>query len=148
MILSNKKRIAVYASSNETLPTIDLHKEMKKSGRARLLADGTMDLRGKGLEVPLDFHSWMPRAALHYKLSQNFEDYVITPVIIMPSDLPNRNAVAFPLSQLVAFHPHLGQLAYKTWRGKPTFYEHANTDITKAYGIIADAFLKKMVGWG
>jgi len=81
-------------------------------------------------------------------VSSKFDDYVLTPVIIMPSDLANRNAVAFPHSELKKFHPHLGMNAYKTWKGKPTFYEHKNDDITKAYGIIADTFYKKMTNFG
>lgn len=147
MIVSTGKRQAVYAFSDETYQPIDVYKEMKKSGSIEQHND-TMTLKKHGLNVPLDFHAWLPRAAPHYHLSPNFDDYVITPVIIMPSDLPNRNSVAFPLSELVAFHPNLGQLAYKTWKGKPTFYEHQNEDITKAYGIIADSYLRKMSSYG
>lgn len=147
MRLTHGKRIAVYAFTDETLPTIDLHDEMKKSGNAEITDTG-IKINTPGLEVPIDFHSWLPRAAPHYHVSPHLEDYVITPVIIMPSDLPNRNAVGFPLDQLVAFNPDRGQIAYKTWKGKPTFYEHQNNDITKAYGIIADSYLRKMVGYG
>lgn len=137
----------VYAFTDSSLPSIDLHKESKKSGSLIKTDDG-MELRQPGLNVPLDFHAWLPQAAPHYHVSPHFDDYILTPVIIMPSDLPNRNAVGFPLSQLTAFHPHLGQMAYKTWKGKPTFYEHKNNDITKAYGIIADSFIRKMSGYG
>jgi intein/homing endonuclease len=74
--------------------------------------------------VPMDFNTWLPFAAKHYRISRNPEDYVLVPVICMPADIPNRNACAFPLHELVEFNPERGQQAYKTWRGKPTHYEH------------------------
>jgi hypothetical protein len=146
-------RPAVYAASELTLPAIDLYKEKKKSGGAGTTDDGRLIIdnevtRETGLNVPLDITTWLPFSAGPYHISPRFEDYVLKPVIILPADLPNRNAVAFPLNELIQFNPDLGQLAYKTWKGKPTFYEHQNNDITKAYGVIADSFLRKMIGYG
>lgn len=145
-------RIAVYADSEQVLAPIDLYKETQKSGlvtaSASTMAIQTPDMRKAGIDVPMDFTSWLPFAAPHYHISASLKDYVLTPVIIMPSDLPNRNAVGFPLSQLIEFNPALGKVAYKTWKGKPTHYEHQNTDITKAYGVIVDTYLRKMEGYG
>ena len=146
------KRIAVYADSERMLSPIDLHKEMKRSGRAAVTADATVidtpEMKKEGINVPMDFGTWLPFCAPHYHISANIDDYVMIPAIIMPSDLPNRNAVGFPLSELIAFNPNLGQLAYKTWRGKPTFEEHENTDITKSRGVIVDTYMRKMEGFG
>ena len=144
----NKGRHAVYARTEQAFPALDLFKEQKKSGRATVEANAvTINVPELGAPVPLDFNTWLPFSAPHYHISSDPKDYVITPVIVMPSDLPNRNGVAFPLRELVRFHPHLGQQAYKTWKGKPTFREHANKDIEKAHGVIADSFLRPLHGW-
>jgi hypothetical protein len=108
------------------------------------------DMRDAGLTSgqSMDFKTWLPFAAPDYHVSPDIKDYVMVPVIILPTDLPNRNGVAFPLKELVRFHPSLGRQAYKTWKGKPTHLDHKNEDITKAYGIIADSSLRKLHGFG
>lgn len=90
--------------------------------------------------------SWLPFAAERYEISKDIHDYVMVPVVIMPSDLPNRNKVAFPFTELTAFNPDAGQLSYQTWVGKPTYEEHINRDITKSKGIILDTALQRMPG--
>jgi hypothetical protein len=89
---------------------------------------------------------WLPKAAEKYKVSANLEDYVAVPVTIMPSDLPNRNGVGFPLKELTAFNPnpYVKQLGYETWTGSPTFEEHQNDDYTKAKGVVFSTALVKL----
>jgi hypothetical protein len=62
----------------------------------------------------------------------------------MPTDLPNRKQVAFPLKSLTAFNPTRGTPCYKTWRGMPVQIDHQNTDITKAIGVVLDTALRPM----
>lgn len=176
---------AVYAYAEQSLPPIDLHKELKRSGRATQVRDlfsrstvqtaravpKDFQAQALGTEVPknvpklqlassllegpgaqgqtvLDFGTWLPYCAPHYEISGNIEDHIITPVVVMPADIPNRNSVAFPLAELVKFHPAIGQQAFKSWRGKPTHHEHDNEDITRAYGVIVDSYLRKLHGYG
>jgi hypothetical protein len=68
-------------------------------------------------------------------------------VIVMPSDLPNRNGVGFPLRELIRWDPEVGRQAYKTWKGMPTYSEHANDNYSQARGVIADSILRKMTGF-
>lgn len=96
----------------------------------------------------LDFNIWLPFAAKHMNISKDIKDYILVPVIIMPSDLPNRNGVGFPLSELVKFNPEMGMQAYKTWKGKPTYYEHSNKDLLQAKGVIVDTYMRKFQGFG
>lgn len=153
----NGKRQAVYSFAERAFSAIDVHKESKKSGMISVVSGGDMvidhpeiktasDLPGAS-HIPLDFHSWLPFSAPVYQISPDPNDYILVPVIAMPSDLPNRNGAAFPLRELVRFNPEMGMQAYKTWKGKPTHLEHANEDITKAYGVIADSFMKPLIGW-
>lgn len=97
--------------------------------------------------IPLDYETWFPFAAKVYNISPNIDDYIITPVIIMCSDLPNRNGVAFPLSELVRFHQKLGRQSYKAWKGQPVHREHDNEHPERAYGVILDASLHKLAGY-
>lgn len=96
----------------------------------------------------IEFSTWLPHASIPYKISSNIDDYILVPVITIPTDLPNRNGVAFPLKELIKFDTEQGQPAYKTFRGKPVFYEHKNDNVELAYGVIADAFLKPMNKYG
>jgi len=143
--LTQGSKIAVYADAEGYFKPISLHQELKKSGRLTQTARSTtLAMPELNTEIPLDFPTWLPFSAPHYHISSRIEDYLIVPVIIMPSDLPNRNSVGFPLRELVKFIPEYGMQAYKTWKGQPTHLEHANSDITKAYGVIADSFLRPM----
>lgn len=94
----------------------------------------------------LDVQDWLPAAAKVYNISRDIRDYVIVPVIIMPTDIPNRNSVAFPYEELLKFNPREGRPSYKTWIGKPTFLEHNNQDHTKAKGIVFDSNMVPIKG--
>lgn len=91
---------------------------------------------------------FLPFAAEHYHISPNIRDYVLVPIPAMFSYLPNTNGDSLTTEELTSFKPEIGRLMYKTFQGMPTCYEHANQDITKARGIIFDAFLRKVVGFG
>lgn len=92
----------------------------------------------------LEVQRWLPLAAEKYEISKSIKDYVIAPVIIFPTDIPNRNSVAFPMETLMQFNVSQGRPNYKTWVGKPTFTEHAHHDYTKAKGIIFDTYLRPL----
>lgn len=93
--------------------------------------------------------SWLPFAAKTYKISANLNDYVIVNIPICPSDIPNRNGVAFPLSELIAYQPPpIARLTYKAWTGCPVHLEHDNEDHEKAIGVIFDTSLRVMKGYG
>lgn len=128
---------------------IDVHAEMKRKNitidEARnKIVTSNLPIVGSSLDIM----NWLPGAAKEYHISPRFEDYFLVPVIIMPSDLPNRNAVGFPLRELNRFLPEYGVQTYRSFIGKPVQYEHNNKDITKAYGIILDTYLHKMNNYG
>ena len=91
-------------------------------------------------QKPLDV-SWLKSASSVYNISPDINDYVITAVPSVTSDLPNRRHQGMPKNELVAFQPHLGLLSYKTFIGKPTFVEHQHDDITKAKGVCFDSVM-------
>jgi hypothetical protein len=140
---------AVYADAESVLPIIDIHKESKKSGSI-VHAGNKMVVQIANSEmapIPLDFEQVLPFFAPQYHISPDPKDYVMIPVIVVPSDLPNRNRVAFPLKQLLAPNTDTGQLAYESWRRKPTFREHKNDDLTQSHGMIADTSMQRLTGW-
>lgn len=147
------KRFAVYSFFDEAVQDgnyIDMHSAIKKkdieiSGRNKVVIKSNFD---ENAGSTIEFASWLPFAADPYKISKDIGDYIIVPVITIPTDIPNRNGVGFPLRELIKFDPESGQQAYKTFRGKPVFYEHANDKIELAYGVIADAFLRPFTKYG
>jgi hypothetical protein len=143
-------RIQTTIESSALLNPLDLHSSIKRkdvtASTKSVVADGkSVGMAGK---IKLDWASWLPFAAKQYNISPNVEDYILVPVFTIPTDLPNRNGVGFPLEQLVRFNPEYGMQAYKTFKGKPTFEEHVNEDYTKAKGVIADVFMRKMPKYG
>jgi hypothetical protein len=92
----------------------------------------------------LEVQSYLPLASEKYGISPNVKDYVIVPVIILPTDIPNRNSVAFPYEELMKFNVSQGRPNFKTWAGKPTFIEHENADYTKAKGIVFDTYMRPL----
>lgn len=105
-----------------------------------------------GPDIPdgqvLDVYNWLPYAASQYNISKDINDYIIVPAFLVPSDLPNRNGVGFPLKELLEFSPDHGMQYYKTLKGKPTHYEHKNADHTIAKGVIFDSYLRPLQGYG
>lgn len=97
----------------------------------------------------MDWETWLPFAAKVYKISPRIEDYVIVNTLICPSDIPNRNGIAFPASELGRFlPPPMNRMVYKAWAGCPVHLEHDNEVHEKAYGVILDAALMKIAGFG
>jgi len=123
-----KKDIVITATSVEVAPSI---------------AEG-MNMEG----TALDFSSWLPFCARELHISPNPDDYILVPVVIMTSNTPNRNGVGFPLSALKQWSVEHGKLAFETWKGKPVHLEHDNNDPTKAYGVIVDSSIRKVIGFG
>lgn len=84
---------------------------------------------------------WLERAAEAYHLSKDINDYILVPVPAIVTSIPNTNGDSASLQQLTRFMPEYGMLSYQTWIGKPTFVEHDHNDITKAKGILLDAYM-------
>lgn len=93
-------------------------------------------------EVSLGFEKLLPYASRALNISSNPKDYVLSVIPIMYTDLPNRNGVAFPLSELVKWCTDYGCQAYQTWRGMPMHLEHAADEPKTALGIIVDVSLR------
>lgn len=121
---------------------IDLHAQQssRKSGAIRVATAGDTSL--------LDVNLWLPRAAEHYNISADIRDYVIQPVVACITDLPNTHGDAFGMKDLLTFNPKCADLAYRTYRRRPTFVEHANSDYRKASGVILDTRLSPLKGFG
>lgn len=88
--------------------------------------------------------NWLELASEKLLISPKLEDYVLVPISIMPSELPNKNGVGFPLRELSTWNEEYAMPAYKTWKGKPTYHEHDNTNVERAKGIIFDTALRPL----
>jgi len=113
-------------------------------------ATETVDLeRDKSMVNALDYPTWLPFCAKEYHISPKIEDYILVNTLICPSDIPNRNGIGFPITELAKWQPPpISRMAYKAWKGCPVHLEHDNEDHTKAYGVILDASLHKVTGFG
>lgn len=139
--------IRAHAALADKSCVIDVHKEIKRGNFDKKRGIVTANYGDGAIEQKLDLNRWLPFAAKKYKISDRIEDYVFVPVFTIPSDLPNRNGVGFPLQSLIEFNPDTGDQAYKSFKGKPTFLEHENKDYTKAHGVIVDTFMNRLKGY-
>lgn len=133
----------VYADCVDAMPPVEVYSIEKQKSRLVTASDNLIDYTK---EVLSNAVSLLPYFAEKYRISADLKDYVIVPVIIMPSDLPNRNVIAFPYEELIAANPDVGMLGYQTWKFKPTFVEHKNNDYTKAKGVILESSLRPIKG--
>lgn len=131
--------------SNMGLNAIDLHKEgaSRKSKSIRLGSS----LSGASDTIVLDANSWLPACAEHYNISSDIRDYVLQPAVVNISGLPNTNGDSFSGQEWLKFKPKFGMLAYKTFKGRSTFLEHANQDYRVSAGAIFDSSLSRLVGF-
>jgi len=127
-----------FNDSKLLIDPIDIHKAVKSK---------RLDITAEKMEDPLSMTSsidlgWLSFASKQYDISDNIKDYAMVPVIIFTTDTPNRNGVGFLASNLAEYNVVHGRQHYKTWKGKPTFYEHRNQVPAEANGVILDVFLK------
>jgi hypothetical protein len=121
---------------------IELHSiEEQKS---RLVVSSAINMRKHANIVLRDAVRWLPFAAEKYGISPNLKDYILAPVVSLPSDLPNVNGECFPLKELSAWVVSAKMPMYKTWSGVPLYDSHDNTDYTKAKGIVFSSVMVKI----
>lgn len=105
--------------------------------------------KNKDFVNSLDFKTWLPFAAKTYHISPHIESYVLRPMPLMPSDLPNRNGIGFQLQELVKYQPPpISRQVFKAWTGTPVHYEHENEDCTTALGVVLDTALSQIKSFG
>ncbi|AQT28621.1 putative endolysin [Erwinia phage vB_EamM_Yoloswag] len=127
------------------MPAIDLHKEgASREGSAIRLAGNRV---GSSQAFDIDINTWLRPASEVYNTSSDIRDYIIVPVPVNISELPNTNGDAFSKREWLRFNHDEGRLSYQTFKGKPTFIEHNNKDHTKAMGIIFDSHLSPLRGF-
>lgn len=122
----------------------EMHKvEVNKNGTVHVTAQQVGDTEGSGRV--LDANIWLGQAAKEYGLSSDIRDYILVPVPSMISGIPNTNGDSVNLKDLTKFNTEQGQLAYKTWVGKPMYVEHRHKP-EWIRGIILDTFLRPIPG--
>lgn len=126
-------------------PSIDLHKEQASRTSKHIPISGKSVGMDEGVDI--DANSWLPMAAPHYNISSDIRDYVLAPIPATITSIPNTNGDCFTTQRMLNFIPELGQVAYKTFKGKPTHVEHINKDWSIAKGVIFDAYLKPLHGF-
>ena len=85
----------------------------------------------------IEANNWLPFAAKEYNLSTDISDYVLVPVPVMFTELPNTNGDSVTLKEFLRFDTEMGQQAFKTFRGKGCYLEHCfpgNTPILTRTG--------------
>ncbi|MDE1906962.1 MAG: hypothetical protein KGH75_10995 [Rhodospirillales bacterium] len=111
-------------------------------GKRLISASGNTSLLDAARDLTDNAKFWLPIAAEKLNISKDIKDYILTPVISMPSDLPNRNGQAFPYTELTAWCIDGGAPMYKTWIGKSAYKEHANDDPWQSKGVIVECMMR------
>ncbi len=143
------KRIKIVGNAYSENRVIPLYKRevltgKDKDGVERRKIDVSDVMGSKHL---LDLN-WLGQASDKLFISSDINDYIVVPVGIITSDVPNRNSQAFPLKSIVDFDVEQGQVRYKTFIGKPTFIEHQSDDIEQSKGVNFDSSLAPIPKYG
>lgn len=93
----------------------------------------------------LGFERSLASAAEFYSLSKDIRDYFLIGVPIIWSDIPNRNGIGFPLSELTAWNKKHGCMAYQGWKGQAVRVEHDWKG--EVIGLIPDVTMRRLVGF-
>jgi hypothetical protein len=92
----------------------------------------------------MDCAKILPFAAEAFNISPDLGDYIVTPVEIIRSEIPNRNGTGFLYEELTRYNPMRGDLSYRTWKGMGAYVEHANNrDPDQAAGLILDVSIRR-----
>jgi hypothetical protein len=140
-------RELILADCSYSLPPVEVHSI--ESQKHRFMADESLiDQTKAAMEESL---GWLPFFAELYNVSSNLKDYILIPVVAMPSDLPNKNLQGFPYEELVRPDPDSGLLGFESWRRKSCFQDHQNDPSKghKSKGVIFSTSMtpiKKTVG--
>jgi len=133
-----------YQATADALGSTPLEFYSLEQQRSRLILSSTVDLKDAVKDVLEGVPHWLPMASEVMGISPDIKDYILSPVISMPSDLPNRNQQAFPFTELTRWTVDRGMPMYKTWNGMPVHQEHVNKDPTIAKGIILSTLMRPM----
>jgi hypothetical protein len=98
-----------------------------------MIADDYLNVTRKALDTSV---STLPFFAERYNISADMKDYILTPVTIFLSGIPNKKGHCFDFEELVSADVHLGMLKYQTWINKPLQLDHKNKDVSIAKGIL------------
>jgi hypothetical protein len=127
------------------LPALDMHSlsASRTSKSVRLSASAS----GLGSEVYLDANAWLPAAAEQYNISKDLRDYILAPVVVNISEIPNTNGDEFSKKEWLTFNVNQKRLAFQTFKGAPCHKEHQNKNHRLALGVILDSHLRKLEGF-
>ena len=131
---------------DEALKSGELRPKKARKKLSSFILDEQSEVAGAGMTTPFPFGRLLSYAHRTYEISSHVEDYVLVPVPIIISDVPNANGVSFPAKSLSSFSPTHGMPHFKTWVGKPTHNEHQNKDHKKAKGIVIDSVMNPVRG--
>ena len=151
---SMEKRTAVYGHVVESIGATELYRSKGKSiapseALAKIVASAENVEKStvqKIANTPIDI-SWLPFAASAYNISPDIRDYVIAAPPVITADVPNRNLQGMPSEEILMWRPQFGRIAYSTFKGKPTFENHKNKDVTQAKGVNLDAIILGVPGY-
>lgn len=132
---SSKVRIYGTVVSNE-IPPVEMHRHKVETSKKKKI----VDLKASGYDRPIDI-SWLKSASSKYCISPNIADYIVIPVPVITSGIPNRRCQSFSIASLLDFDTEYKRQRYSTFVGCPTYVEHKNDVFEEAKGINLDASL-------
>ena len=130
-----------YAAADQTSveAPIDMHLVLKTGD----MPNGVTQKKAVARKL-LEVDDWLPFAAEAYGISPALKDMIVIPTTIFLTDIPNSNLAAFPFEEMSAWNSNAGDISYRTWARKACHIEHANSDPSKAAGVILDSSMRSV----
>lgn len=90
--------------------------------------------------------TFLEAASQHHQISDDPYDYKYSINRIVVGSIPNRNMDCFPTNELAKWNGLQGKEGYRTFEGKPLYFEHNQVPLD-ARGIIISSRFKKEGGY-
>lgn len=135
MSKSNPSDIIILGDDRPSTPPVEVFNIEKQKDRLLTASLGD-DYTSRTRSALEDSVGWLPFFAEKYNISADIKDYVLVPVSVFLSGIPNKKGHAFTIEELTSAEPNMGLLRYETFNRQPLHEDHKNGDYSIARGVV------------
>lgn len=142
MSKSSQKDFIILGDDRPSTEPVEVHSIEKQKSRLLTASLGD-DYASRTRSVLEDSVGWLPFFAEKYNISADIRDYVLVPVSVFLSGIPNKKGHAFTIEELTSADPNMGLMKYETFNRQPLHEDHKNGDYSIARGVVLASSLQR-----
>ena len=135
----DQKSFIILGDDAPSTPPVEVHQIENQKHKLLHASDDYISTARNSLD---EIRGILPFFAERYLISSDLNDYILVPVSVFLSGIPNKKGHGFTAEELTTADPNRGQLKYETFMRQPLHIDHDNKDITKARGLVLGASMQ------